>query len=61
MIKVPIAEDHAIFPEGLKNILGNSSEIAVADEARNRQEVLNLQIKDVCHETNSIFSHNRIW
>jgi two-component system, NarL family, invasion response regulator UvrY len=40
MIRLLIADDHAIFREGLKHILEEHPDIAVADEAGNGQEVL---------------------
>jgi len=40
MIRLLIADDHAIFREGLKHILEEHPDIIVADEAKNGQEVL---------------------
>jgi len=40
MIKILIADDHAIVREGLKQILSETSDIAAAGEASNGQEVL---------------------
>jgi DNA-binding NarL/FixJ family response regulator len=40
MIKVLIADDHTIVREGLRQILGQSPDIVVKDEASNGQEVL---------------------
>jgi DNA-binding NarL/FixJ family response regulator len=40
MIRILIADDHAIFREGLKHILEEHPDIVVADEAGNGQEVL---------------------
>jgi len=40
MIKILIADDHPIVREGLKQILQEASDIVVADEASNGQEVL---------------------
>jgi len=40
MIRILIADDHAIFREGLKHILSESPDVKVAAEARNGQEVL---------------------
>ncbi|MFB0519205.1 MAG: response regulator [Acidobacteriota bacterium] len=40
MIKILIADDHAIVREGLKQIIQETSDIVVADEASNGQEVL---------------------
>ncbi len=40
MIEILIADDHAIFREGLKHILAECPDVKVAAEARNGQEVL---------------------
>jgi two-component system, NarL family, invasion response regulator UvrY len=40
MIRILIADDHTIVREGLKQILAETSDMVVADEARNGQEVL---------------------
>jgi two-component system invasion response regulator UvrY len=40
MIKILIADDHAIVREGLKQILAETSDMIVADEAADGQEVL---------------------
>ncbi len=40
MIKVLIADDHAVVRLGLRQILSETGDIAVADEARNGKEVL---------------------
>jgi DNA-binding NarL/FixJ family response regulator len=40
MIKVLIADDHAILREGVRQILAETKDIVVADEAANGQEVL---------------------
>lgn len=40
MIKILIADDHAIVREGLKQIIRETSDIVVADEASTGQEVL---------------------
>ena len=40
MIKVLIADDHAIVRQGLKQILAGTSDMAVGGEATNAQEVL---------------------
>jgi len=40
MIRLLIADDHAIFRKGLKHILEEHPDIVVADEAGNGQEVL---------------------
>jgi DNA-binding NarL/FixJ family response regulator len=42
MIKVLIADDHAIVREGLKQILEDTSDLTVAGEARNGWEVLQM-------------------
>jgi len=40
MIKILIADDHAVVREGMKQILSEGSEMVVAAEASNGQEVL---------------------
>jgi two-component system, NarL family, invasion response regulator UvrY len=40
MIRVFIADDHTLFREGLKKIIGGTSDITVAGEASNGNEVL---------------------
>ena len=40
MIKILIADDHRIVREGLKQILAETPDMTVADEANNAQEVL---------------------
>ena len=40
MIRVLIADDHAVVRQGLKQILGDTPELVVAGEATNGQEVL---------------------
>jgi DNA-binding NarL/FixJ family response regulator len=40
MIRIIIADDHAIVREGMKQILSETTDIVVADEAINGQEVL---------------------
>ena len=40
MIRVLIADDHTLFREGLKKIIAGTSDIAVAGEASNGNEVL---------------------
>lgn len=42
MIRVLIADDHPIVREGLKQILSETDDILVVDEAANGQEVLSL-------------------
>ena len=46
MIKILIADDHAIVREGLKQILAETSDMVVAGEAANGQEVLEQILKD---------------
>jgi len=41
MIKILIADDHAVVREGLKQIISETSDMLVADEADNGQDVLN--------------------
>lgn len=41
MMKILIADDHAIFREGLKQIIARSSNLVIAGEAENGMEVLN--------------------
>jgi len=45
MIKVLIADDHAIVREGLKQIVSEPSDMVVADEAANGNEVLEKTLK----------------
>jgi len=40
MIKILIADDHAVVREGLKQIISETSDMIVADEADNGQDVL---------------------
>jgi DNA-binding NarL/FixJ family response regulator len=40
MIKILIADDHAVVREGLKQIISETSDMHVADEANNGQDVL---------------------
>lgn len=42
MLKILIADDHAIVREGLKQILAETADMVVAGEATNGQEVLEL-------------------
>lgn len=42
MIKILIADDHAIVREGLKQILSDTGDLIIAGEATNGQEVLEL-------------------
>ncbi len=41
MIKILIADDHAVVREGLKQIISENPDMIVTDEANNGQEVLN--------------------
>jgi DNA-binding NarL/FixJ family response regulator len=41
MIKILIADDHAVVREGLKQIISETPDMIVTDEANNGQEVLN--------------------
>ena len=45
MIKVLIADDHAIVRQGLKQIVSESSGIEVTDEAENGKEALERALK----------------
>lgn len=40
MLRVLIADDHPVFRQGLKQIIAEASDMVVADEATNGQEVL---------------------
>lgn len=46
MIKILIADDHPIVRKGLKQILEETTEMVVAGEASNAQEVLNKVLKE---------------
>jgi DNA-binding NarL/FixJ family response regulator len=46
MIKVLIADDHPLFCEGIKRMLSETSDMVVADEASNGQEVLKIVEKN---------------
>jgi two-component system, NarL family, invasion response regulator UvrY len=46
MIKILIADDHAIVREGLKQIIADTSDLVVAAEAADGQEVLDLVEKE---------------
>jgi two-component system invasion response regulator UvrY len=46
MIKILIADDHTIVREGLKQIVAETSDMAVADEASNGHEVLTKALKN---------------
>jgi len=45
MIKILVADDHAIVREGLKQIVADTSDMVVAGEAANSHETLDLVIK----------------
>jgi len=45
MIKILIADDHTIVREGLKQILAETSDLVVTDEATNGPEVINKAAK----------------
>jgi DNA-binding NarL/FixJ family response regulator len=49
MIRILIADDHAIVRRGLKQILAEESGMTVAGEAQNAQEVLDLVRKQKWH------------
>ena len=42
MIKILIADDHPIVRQGFKQVLSETADLVVADEAGNGQEVLGL-------------------
>ena len=46
MIKIFIADDHEIVREGLKQIVGDTSNMLIAGEASNGHEVLNKVLKN---------------
>ena len=46
MIKILVADDHAVVRNGLKQIVGDTSDIVIAAEASNGQEALNKALKD---------------
>ena len=46
MIKILIADDHAIVRKGLKQIVAETSDMVVADEASNGHEVINKASKN---------------
>ena len=48
MIKVFIADDHAIVREGLKQIIGETSDMDVVGEAANSQEVIEKALQENC-------------
>ena len=48
MIKICIADDHAIVREGLKQIIGETSDMKVVGEAANSQEVMDKALQDHC-------------
>ena len=45
MIKLLVADDHAIIREGLKQIITDTRDIIVVDEASNGNEALNYALK----------------
>jgi DNA-binding NarL/FixJ family response regulator len=49
MIKILIADDHAIVREGLKQILAETSDMIVADEAADGKEVLE-KVRKNCYD-----------
>ena len=49
MIKILIADDHPIVRKGLKDIVEDTSDMVVADEARNGQEVVEYVRKN-CYD-----------
>lgn len=44
MIKVIVAEDHAMFRDGLKRILGETIDIAIVAEAASGKEALKKSV-----------------
>ncbi len=48
MIKVLIADDHAVVRKGLRHILSATEDILVSDEAANGAEVINMVGKNTC-------------
>jgi len=46
MIRILIADDHAVVREGLKRIITETSDMIVADEAADGHEVLNKALKN---------------
>jgi two-component system invasion response regulator UvrY len=46
MIKILIADDHAVVREGVKHILSESNDIVIADEANNGHEALEKVLKN---------------
>lgn len=48
VIKVLIADDHAIVREGLKQILADTKDIVVAGHAENGSEAIKLSREDIC-------------
>ena len=46
MIKILIADDHAIVREGLKQIVTETADMVVADEATSGHEVLEKVLKN---------------
>jgi len=46
MIRILVADDHAVVRNGLKQIVGDTPDMVVAAEASNGQEALNKALKD---------------
>ncbi len=46
MIRILVADDHAIVRDGLKQIVSDTSDIVVSGEASNGREALNKALKD---------------
>ena len=46
MIRILVADDHAVVRDGLKQIVSDTSDIIVAAEASNGREALNKALKD---------------
>ncbi len=46
MIKILVVDDHAVVRSGLRQMLSDSADIVIADEASNGQEALNKVMKD---------------
>ena len=46
MLKILIADDHAVVRQGVKQILADSHDIVVCDEASNGQEALNKALQN---------------
>ena len=46
MIRILVADDHAVVRNGLKQIVGDTPDMVIAAEASNGQEALNKALKD---------------